>query len=174
MRGPAVCVLALLGVLACSRGNCVPRDAESGDGTVEGVHFTVAGGNVIIDYHLAGDPAKEYSVRVFLRKGSDSSFRYAPRYVSGDVGVGRFGGRPDQVVWSVNEEFPRGIEGKDYYFEVHAEELKQSSGLSLGTVLGVGAAVLGVTATYVLVSGAHQANPTPVAVDFPQPPGRPK
>ena len=140
---------------------------------IENVHFGVENGNVIINYDLLGYPAKNYIVRIFLKKGNDVNYQYEPRIVSGDVGKGKFAGRNKRIVWAFNKEFPDGLPGKDYYFVVNAEELNKSPHLLAW--IGVGMAAIAATATYmVVVKKSSLPNNNSPDISFPPPPGRPK
>lgn len=139
---------------------------------VKNVHFSLANGNVIINYDLIGNINKVYSVKIYLKKGNDSSYQYAPQMLTGDVGTGKFAGKNRQIIWAMNEEFPDGLPGKDYYFIVDAEEINQSSNFL--TWIGVGVAAIAAAATYIVVNNKIISKNNSAEASFPPPPGRPK
>ncbi len=147
--------------------------AKPNDPLVENVHYAVSNGDVIINYDLMGLPNQKYKVTVELRRGSDSSFSYVPKILSGDVGVGKFAGKGREIIWDFNQEFPDGLPGKDYYFVVSAQKI--SSSPPILTWIGMGAAAVAATATYLIISKKNGSLASGSSgVSFPPPPGRPK
>ncbi|MDE3057012.1 MAG: hypothetical protein KGJ59_03535 [Bacteroidota bacterium] len=161
---------------------------------VENVRFQFNGKRVVIMYDFVPDEAPTqaptgqggesntpalraassgaYKVSVFLRKESDPHFSYMPTQVSGDIGVGNFIGKDRKIVWDIEHEFPTGLPGKDYYFEIRAEPAVKKSAVSAVLLAGAGAALLaGSVATYFIFFN----NPAKQSTgNFPPPPGRPK
>lgn len=140
---------------------------------VENVHFSVYSGLVIVNYNLLGNSSSKYKVQLILRKGSDPSYTYFPKSLTGDIGEGKFAGQGKQILWLIDQEFPQGLPGNDYYFVVQAEEMEQSSGSQILTWVGSGVAVLAAAVTYVILSSSKSAPGNSTAVGFPAPPGRP-
>lgn len=138
---------------------------------VKNVHFSIANGNVIVNYDLIGNPDKLYTIKLFLKKGNDTNYQYVPQMLTGDVGTGKFAGRNRQIIWAVNQEFPDGLPGKDYYFIVDAQEINQGSNLL--TWIGVGVAAMAAAVTYLVVNNKSLSNNSTES-SFPPPPGRPK
>ncbi len=117
-------------------------------------------------------PDREFKVAVVLRKESDPLFRFKPRKLTGDVGILHSMGRNKQIVWDIAREFPQGIDGNDFYFELQTEML--TKGNSSMWWIGGGAAVIagGIVTYFVLSSG--KVGPPSSSADFPPPPGRPR
>jgi len=158
---------------------CVPAlvfgaDRNQKPVRVDDVHYSASGGRVVVDYTLIGNEDNQYMVRLILKRGTDSSFEYSPRAVSGDVGSGIYVGMNKRIVWAVDEDFPQGLRGSDYYFVVQAQEIKKTSGgkSSMITMIGGGAALLAGATFYVLFSSQKHSSPSAVT-SFPTPPGRP-
>jgi hypothetical protein len=129
--------------------------------------FELQGDNIVIYYDLDADPDEEYEVQVFLLRESDQSFKYVPKFVSGDVGEGKFAGEKKKIVWEILKEFPDGLEGEDYYFEIIAEETGSS------VIYYVGAALLAAGgAAALLLGGGDKETPSP-EVNRASPPARP-
>ena len=115
---------------------------------------------------------REFRVSVVLRKEGDEFFRYQPRKLSGDVGLGRFAGRNKQITWDWAKEFPNGFDGNDYFFEVQAEPVIRQDNTLLYW-LGGGAAVIGGSIiTYLMLSGNDGSSQH--GDGFPMPPSRPR
>ncbi len=138
---------------------------------VTDVRFGVEGGEVHISYNLLGKPDQTYKVRVELRKRDDPNFRFIPKTIHGDVGVGKFAGTGRRIVWEINNDLPGGLPGSDFYFVVKANEVNPKGGVGLLTLVGTGVAVVAAAAAYFVLTGAHTG--VPQASPFPAPPGRP-
>ncbi len=145
--------------------------AHSGEPTrVSNVRFEMADSNIVIHYDLSGSADGLYRITALLRKENDRSFRYTPKNLRGDVGEGKFAGANRTIVWNVTTEFPLGLKGSDFYFEIGAESASGSSSTALW--YGLGAAALGGVA-FVLFRSSPEASPAG-QTGFPAPPGRPQ
>ena len=162
-----ICLLFI--VLTLSPGILDAQDT----GRVSNIRFETRDTNVTISYDLAGPVDAEYTIVVSLRKEGDAAFRYAPKDLRGDVGTGRSAGRNKKIIWNISREFPNGLEGTDYYFEISTEEASLSS--HFGWLIGAGAAVVGASiVAAVLLSSHDNASPAAELSGFAPPPGRPK
>lgn len=139
---------------------------------VTDVGFTITGLRVVIHYNLIGKPDAKYNVSLLLLKRSDPAFRYSPRELTGDIGLGEYAGTGRQIVWNMKNEFPQGLQGNDFYFVVNAKEVPVThSSTSLLTWIGTGAAIVAAAVTYVIVAQNRGPGAPP---SYPSPPGRPK
>ncbi len=138
---------------------------------VTNVHFTVASGEVLINYDLLGEADAQYSVQVELRDANDSAYRYFPRSVAGDAGVGRFAGLHRRILWPIRNEFPLGLPDSSYYFVINVRPVQEISSRNTYYLIGGAAALLTAATTYFLINGAG-AKSAPVT-GLPAPPGRP-
>ncbi len=138
---------------------------------VTDVRFGLEGGEVHVSYNLLGEPGKTYRVGLELRKRGDPNFRFFPKAVRGDVGVGKFAGPDRRIVWAINRDFPGGLRGADFYFVVKADEVHPKEGVGFLTLVGTGVAVVAAAAAYFVLADAH--SPGPLSSPFPAPPGRP-
>lgn len=111
-----------------------------------------------------------YKITLVLKKEHDESFSYNPREVIGDVGLGVREGPNKQIRWMLSKEFPRGLDGDDFYFVVLAEPVVQKSNVLLW--IGASVAVIGGTVAALLLSRGDGDGPA--KEPFPSPPGRPK
>ncbi|MFI5251251.1 MAG: hypothetical protein ACHQQQ_02365 [Bacteroidota bacterium] len=125
-----------------------------------------------VQYDLAAPKGDKYKTVLILRKDSDKGYSYLPRDVEGDIGSGTLPGQNRVIRWDTNEEFPQGIVGNDYYFEITAEKIAKQSfsvpwiGIGLAALAGTAALWYGSS-----LSGSQTFPNTPAA--FPAPPGRP-
>jgi hypothetical protein len=134
------------------------------------------GETVYLFYDLTGPPEQLYSVTLIVKKRSNPSYQYVPKYLTGDLGSSMFSGTGWRIAWNFTREFPGGVDQNDIYFIVDAKasgEVASSRGIS-STVLWVagGAVVVGGVVALLLLNKSEQA-PPPVQGQFPVPPGRP-
>jgi hypothetical protein len=137
------------------------------DPIVKNSRFEPQGNNIVIYYDLVADPDEEYEVQLFLLRESDQNFKYTPQFVSGDVGEGKFAGEEKKIVWDVNREFPDGLEGDDFYFEIKADEVGSS------VIYYVGAALVAAGGAVALLLGGGSDDETAPDVRRASPPARP-
>ena len=140
---------------------------------VQNVQFIMYGYEVVINYDLLGDPSVKYNVRLMLRRGGDPSYEYFPKSLSGDIGTGRFVGEKKQIIWAIDYEFPKGLQGNDYYFVVQAENIEKKSDSQILTWIGSGVAVLAAAVTYVIILNNKPASANTTNSGFTIPPPRP-
>ncbi len=88
---------------------------------VTNVRFEVRGELIYVYYDLAGDNQKAHGVSLYLRRESEPSFVYRPVNVTGEVGTIVFPASGKRITWEFAKDFPDGLQGEDYYFEVEAE-----------------------------------------------------
>lgn len=139
---------------------------------VSNVSYVMTGLRVVVHYDLSGDPDAKYNVSLFLLKRSDPAFKYSPRELTGDIGLGKYVGKERRIVWNMRNEFPQGLQGGDFYFVVKAKEVEvPHASTTLLTWIGTGAAVIAAAVTYVIVVQNRGPGAPP---SYPVPPGRPK
>ncbi|MGH2569064.1 MAG: hypothetical protein ACRDGA_12060 [Bacteroidota bacterium] len=170
---------ALLMVVVLASGLPMNAAVAQDSKQVTNVRFEVFPDLILVYYDLGDDgvtgegtaqsASKQYAVTLLLRKESDPSFSYTPKYINGDVGKLVSVGTNRKIQWNAAQEFPDGLEGSDYFFEVRAEPRVAPSNLTTW-LLGGGAAILGGTALYLILS---KGGPTTTG-SFPTPPGRPQ
>jgi hypothetical protein len=141
---------------------------------VTNVRFEVRGELIYVYYDLAGDGQKAHRVSLYLRRDSEPSFVYRPLNVTGEIGTIVFPASGKRITWEFTKDFPEGLQGEDFYFEVEAEAPGGTGGISPLVFIGGGIAVIGGIVAIVL-SGGGTDNPPPPPTDtgFPPPPGRP-
>jgi len=132
------------------------------------VRFAALDEQVVVSYDLEGPPDKVCKVRLVLRREGDPGYRYKPKYVAGDVGGRCRAGKELEIRWDIAREFPKGLEGRDFYFEVEAELRKGGLGWILA---GAGIALAG--GVLALGGGGSSDGGGGSQGNFPQPPGRP-
>jgi hypothetical protein len=147
--------------------------AGSDDVRAINVKFTASENQIVIHYDLLAPSDARLEVSVRLRKESDKAFTYTPKNLTGDVGPGVMAGLGKTIGWDIAKEFPQGLAGSDYYFEVNLSGAEESGGGSAAlTWIGAGAAVLGAGILAVVLSNNH-SGPSNSGSSFPAPPGRP-
>ncbi|HYQ86218.1 MAG TPA: hypothetical protein VES59_03140 [Bacteroidota bacterium] len=136
------------------------------------VKFTSSENQIVIHYDLLAPADAKLEVSVRLRKESDRAFIYTPGSLTGDVGPGIPPGLGKTIQWDIAKEFPQGLAGSDYFFEVNLSGGEESGGSAVLTWIGAGAAVLGAGILAIVLSKNH-SEPPPPGSSFPAPPGRP-
>ena len=137
---------------------------------VANVRYEVANSIAIIHYDFLGGGSDSYKIDLILRSEKDTTFSYRPKKIRGDIGEGNHAGTDRKIIWEMKGEFPQGIEGSDYFFEVRAEHVSASRATLIW--IGAGVAVLGaIAALHFLGSGADDS--PSAQYQFPAPPGRP-
>jgi hypothetical protein len=133
----------------------------------ENVKWTVKNENILIYYDLQGSPDVKYDVSVKMKRESDSSFVAIPATVEGDIGQGYYAGLKKEILWHYRFDFPEGLQGQDYYFEIYVKEAAKQKYL-LYYIAGGAAIIAGIVALLV------NKNPgTPPPRELPYPPVRP-
>ena len=132
------------------------------------IDWKIEGDIVIIIYDLDAPTDQEYDVQAVLHDEGNPSFAFVPEAVTGDVGKGKFVGIGKQIRWKYRKDFPSGLQGERYYFEIIVE--RAGGGMSW-LLLGLGAAAAGGGAA-LLLFGKKEAG-TPPQQSLPLPPGRP-
>jgi hypothetical protein len=152
--------------MACAR-------AQSGEPSVDNVHFEVAGDIVRIYYDLNAPMDLVHAVRIALYRESDATFIYRPVNLTGDVGTIVFPGQKRRIIWEFTKEFPDGLSGTDYYFVVEAEAAQKESS-DLWWWIGGGAAGVGALIGLIVLLSPGGDTVVPPVNGFPVPPGRPQ
>lgn len=163
-------LLAVLFLWTAGARAAFPAEPGRFPAQVTNVSFAVSGLHVTVRYDLQGVRNAKYYVSLLLRKRGDPSFSYSPKVLTGDVGMGSYAGRDRSIVWNMSNEFPRGLQGDDFYFVVNAKEMEPAHSTGFLAWIGAGAAVVVAAVTYVIVTG-HGGPTSPAS--YPNPPGRP-
>ncbi|MBM4159469.1 MAG: hypothetical protein FJ217_00060 [Ignavibacteria bacterium] len=127
---------------------------------------------IIVSYELVAPAADSYEVSLVLLREGSSSFRIPVRAASGDIGEGKFAGGVRQVRWEFGKDYPRGLSGEGFYFEISVSKVK-SSNLLLYVGLGGLAAVGGAVALLAGGKKSEGTTSTPSPAELPMPPARP-
>jgi hypothetical protein len=121
----------------------------------------------VITYDLTADPEKDCNIGLVLLDEKNPDFKFIPAYVSGEIGKGKFVSGAKEVRWDFKKEFPEGLHGEGFYFEVTTEYVGGFPWLTAG----IGAAAVGGGLFAILGSKKNSGNST--ATTLPVPPGRP-
>ena len=136
------------------------------------VHFESEGNIIKVHYDLLGPGDATASVGMVLKRESDHNLLYTPKNVEGDIGDKIPTGSDKIISWKLESEFPEGLQGNDYYFEINVENVSASEGLpwfSIGAGVLAGAAVI----WFVANSSSSNQSINNSGASFPMPPGRP-
>jgi len=120
-----------------------------------------------ISYEFQGDAAKEYEIKVTLKRSSSSTYNYIPAALTGNVGKGKYANKKNLVVWNLTSKEIETLTDTDYFFEITAIEVKGG----IPWYYYVGTAVLGGGAAAVLLM-KKKTEETPAATTA-MPPARP-
>jgi|GEM_PF-1746483 len=107
--------------------------------SISGVHFTSSEGVVKVSYNLSGKDDGKYIIALRLSHDGGQTFSIHPETMSGDVGRGIASGGQKQITWEYLKDFPAGLSGNQYVFEVEAvlqKEIKRWPFYIAGTVVG--------------------------------------
>lgn len=126
---------------------------------------------IIITYDISNPDEYTCQIDLTMKKKNDKTFRFQPKFVSGDIGEGDFDGKAKKIIWDKKRERLPVINIDDFIFEVNARVI--STGNRTWLWVGAGAVLVGGgTALYFLLKKDNQET-TPQIVNLPQPPGRP-
>jgi hypothetical protein len=121
---------------------------------------------VTISYDINNSTRHTLQVSVLMKKKNDNSFRYVPKYLSGDVGEGIFHGRGRKIIWDTQKERLPLFNMDDYFFEITVKTIPTKDYNWLW--IGAGAAVVAGGVLYFILSDDGSSNSV-----MPRPPGRP-
>ncbi len=139
-------------------------------------NFEYSNGQIFIHYTFAGKNDLQYKVSINLKKKNDASFSYIPENLSGSIGVGNFANKQDEIIWTLNENEKKSLQGNDFYFQIFADEIPKESSGGIAWYTYVGTILLGGGAAAVLLLNKKSpttASTTPTTGGFASPPSRP-
>jgi hypothetical protein len=146
------------------------QERRNEGGRLENARWRVAGDVVVITYTLIGDSELTYDVSITLTKGSDRSFRIAPRTVSGAIGKGKYAGVGMEIQWEYKKDVAQMLEGDDYAFEFVINVVREERGSNFLYYLMGGLGLVGGVAALVLGGGNKAEAAGPTASGLPNPP----
>ncbi len=138
---------------------------------ITNVHFIPKGNKIQIFYDLQGKKNQKYNVRLFLKKEDLPKLKIEPKFVTGDIGEGKFAGKNRLIIWYISKQFKNTrLPGSDYYFVVTAtpEKSKSHWGIFLSGVTFAGGAAAAVLLNANKKKGGGNKGPV-----IAQPPDRP-
>lgn len=118
---------------------------------------------IVLNYELPGSPDKKYDVKVIMKRESDPIFYAVPATVEGDIGEGYFSGLKKEIRWYYRRDYPQGLQGEDYFFEIQVKEVAKPNTL-LYYIAGGVAVTAGVVA---LLMSKNPSSPPPRELPFP-------
>ncbi len=133
--------------------------------------FEIQSHKIIIDYEFKGDSTAKYNVSIVLKRKSVPNFSIIPKLTEGDIGEGYYANKLRQVVWNLSQQEESSLTADDYYFEVFANKIEESSGIKW--YVYVGGAVLGGAAALLLTGKKNESASSSSTFTFPSPPPHP-
>jgi len=144
------------------------QDKSPGEEKPTNIKWATKEDMIIINYDLNSPPEEKYDVSIIMKREGDASFSVIPSTVEGDIGVGLFAGAGREIRWYYRRDFPQGLQGSGYYFEIHVKMIKESSNL-IYYIVGAAA----VTGGLIVLLVSRNQNTTVPPLDLPTPPTRP-
>lgn len=129
---------------------------------VENVRFAVEGDRVLVRYDLVGTGV--YDVELWLSRDGGEVFDERPGAVAGHVGDGVEAGAGRQIRWDVLADWPAGLTGEAFVFEVRAWRRRDRRLVWAGAGLAAGAAGVAV-----LVAGDKEPQRGRIVIDVADP-----
>ncbi|HZY09729.1 MAG TPA: hypothetical protein VFF29_01100 [Bacteroidota bacterium] len=148
----------------------IARTTQQEEPRVSSVDWKVVGDIILITYDLVGSTEESYEISVVLLREKDPSFKAIPKSLAGDVEKGNFVGKGREIRWEYKKDFPEGLQGEDFYFEVSVQTI--SGGSSLLYIV-IGGAVAAGGAVALLGGKKSESTPGPPGTELPSPPPRP-
>jgi hypothetical protein len=129
---------------------------------------------ILITYDLSNPDDKTVNIKIFLMSNDDPLLKIEVKSAEGKIGVGKYSGSGNKVVWEIYRDYPELKEGESYYFTLDASILDKATGgwpwyYYLGGGVAAGAAVFLVA--HKSSSGTNGTNGTKTS-GFPLPPNR--
>lgn len=133
---------------------------------VENVHFTQQSDSdtVNVFYDLYADsPDNKFDIKLMLSLGDDKTYEIDSTSTTGAIGEGVVPGRKKQISWSVLQDFPQGIQGKEIQFIIDAQQLDSSNKNRKWLYITSGALILGAGAVlgYMHLQSGNSGLPSP-------------
>ena len=144
------------------------QEKSSDDEKPTNVKWSTKDETIIINYDLNSPAGEKYDISIVMKREGDESFAVVPSAVEGDIGVGLFAGTGREIRWYYRRDFPQGLQGGGYYFEIHIKMIKESSKL-IYYIVGAAA----VTGGLIVLLVSRNQNTTIPPLDLPTPPARP-
>jgi len=93
------------------------------------IHYRIIDERIEIFYDL---PINDDSlqVKIVFRKKSAPKFKYYPKVLSGDVGMGIFSGANNKIVWDFKKEPDYLFTGNGFYFKINAVKVPKREDLN--------------------------------------------
>jgi len=132
------------------------------------INAVVAGDQITITYDINNPKNYTLQVATQMKKKNDNSFRYIPKYLSGDIGEGKFHGKDKKIIWDSKKERLPLFNMDDYFFEIAVKIIPTTNNNYNWLWIGAGAVVVGGTVLYFILKDGENSGP-----NMPQPPGRP-
>ncbi len=125
---------------------------------------------LIITYDLSSPEDKMINIKIFMMSHDDPGFRIEVKSASGKIGIGKFSGLGNEVVWEIYSDYPDLKEGESYYFTIVASVIEEDGG-GWPWYYYVGGVVIAGAATFLITNTPESSSGSPDS-GFPTPPDR--
>lgn len=95
---------------------------------VSNIFFRTIEDKIEIFYDLPRN-SDTLEIAIYFRKKSDPKTKYRLKWATGSIGIGRFSGKKQKVVWSYKKEPANLFTGSGFYYEITAKKVKLNSGM---------------------------------------------
>jgi hypothetical protein len=143
--------------------------AQTADTVIQAINITTVptSDQVTINYDINNPKGYTLQVSLQMKKKNDNSFKYVPKYLSGDIGEGIFQGKSKKIIWDSKRERLPLFNMDDYFFEINVKTISTNDNNNNWLWVKIGAAVVvGGTILYFILKGGKEHV-------MPNPPGRP-
>ncbi|HMI79866.1 MAG TPA: hypothetical protein VK484_13800, partial [Ferruginibacter sp.] len=89
---------------------------------VSNIFFRTIGEKIEIFYDLPAN-ADTLDISIYFRKRSDPKMKYPLKWAKGSIGIGKFSGKKQKVVWSYRKEPAHLFTGSGFYYEIIANKI---------------------------------------------------
>ena len=100
---------------------------------VSNIFFRTIGDKIEIFYDLPRN-RDTLNVTIYFRKKSDPKTKYRLKRATGSIGIGRFSGKKQKVVWSYKKEPGHLFTGSGFYYEIIVEKIKPEIGTKINWI----------------------------------------
>jgi hypothetical protein len=138
------------------------KDAQSGQTNKQGLKYSLVDvqekdGKFFLKYDLNESADFEYEVRIVFVRERDQQFYIIPKLVSGAIGEGKFAGRGNSISWDYKKDYPKPLDGDDFYFILVINRIEPSN--VPWTWIGVGTVAVAGATYFILNGNKDESNP---------------
>lgn len=136
---------------------------------VQNIKWVLRGNTVVITYEVQGPLNKSYEVGLVLLREGSADFKFAPKTVTGDIGIIELTKPNCEIKWDLTNDFPMGLKGEDFYFEITVTPAGDGWGTAETVIALIGVGIVAI----VVLRFAEKAPAEETTTALPVPPPRP-